>query len=123
MVPATVVKSSAPTITGEPLIEPEPATMRVGRRSRPDERAELAERARVEQPLDARAGVELALAAVLVEPLRPAHALCVLTATVEIVERLPPVLGFRHACFIPVLPHGRFVVRLDEQGHILDCLL
>ena len=92
----------------------------------PDERADLAECARVEQPLDARAGVELALGAVLVEPLGAAHALGVRTATVEIVERLAPILGFRHswAFFIPnVLPHGRFVARLDEQGHILDCLL
>ena len=101
MLPASVVKSSAPTITGAPLIEPEPTTMRVGRDLTADERADFAERARVEQPLDARAGVELALAAVLVEPLGPAHAPRVLTATVEILERPVPVLGFRHASVLP----------------------
>src|SRR6185437_17054527 len=42
------------------------------------------------------------------EPLRPAHFERVLTASLEIVERFSPILGFRHAY---VLPHGGFVAR------------
>jgi hypothetical protein len=69
----------------------------VGRDLPADQRAELAERAGVEEPLDARAGIQFALAAVFVEPLRAAHRPRALAATVEILERLLPVLGFRHA--------------------------
>ena len=92
----------------------------VGRNLATDEGAEFAECSGVKKSVDARAGVQLALAAVLVESLRPTHAPCVPTATLEIVERLLPILGFSHAY---VLLHGRFVARLEEQGHILDCLL
>ena len=60
MLPARVVKSSAPTITGEPLIEAGADHDPVGRDVAADERAELAERALVEKVLEARAGVELA---------------------------------------------------------------
>jgi len=74
---------------------------RIGRDLATHERADFAEGARVEEPIDARAGIELALAAMLVEPLRPTHIPCVLTATVEILERLLPALGFRHASFLP----------------------
>src|SRR5262249_43801397 len=92
----------------------------VGRDLTADEGAELAEGAGVKQPLDARAGVELAFAAMLVEPLKPAHGQRMLTAAIEVLERLRPIRRFCHAS---VLPHGRFVARLEEQGHILDCLL
>ncbi len=120
MVPAIVVKSSAPTITGDSIDATRAGDDRVGGDLATNQRADFTESARVEEPLNARAGVELALAAVLVEPLGPAHALRVLAATVEIVERLLPILGFRHAS---VLPRAAAVARLEEQGHILDCLL
>ena len=73
MLPASVVKSSAPTITGEPSMRPEPATIPSAAIVAADEGAELTEGARVEQVVEARAGVELALAVVLGQPLRTAH--------------------------------------------------
>ena len=79
----------------------------VGRDLAADERADFAEGARVEESLDARAGVELALAAVFVEPLGTTHAPRVLTATVEILERLLPIRGFCHASFLPSCGDGR----------------
>ena len=96
MLPAIVVKSSAPTITGEPLIKPGADDDRVGGDLAADQRAEFAECPRIEQALDPRPGVELALAAVFGEPLRTTHRPRVLTATVEVVERLLPVRGLRH---------------------------
>ena len=72
--PAITVKSSAATITGRPSMRPEPMHDGVGRGLlATHERAELEERARVEQVVDAGAGVELALAAVLGQPLLAAH--------------------------------------------------
>jgi hypothetical protein len=61
-----------------------------------DHRAELTERARVEQVVDARPRIELALVAVFGQPLRTAHRPRALTAAVEVVERLLPVGGLRH---------------------------
>ena len=100
MLPARVVKSSAPTITGEPSIEAGAGDDPVGRDVAADERAELAERALVEKVLEARAGVELALAVVLGEPFRAAHRMRALTPKIELFERLLPVLLVRHAQFL-----------------------
>ena len=118
--PAIVVKSSAPTITGEPLMQPGAGDDPVGGDLAADERAEFAERARVEESLDARPRVELALAAVLVEPLRPAH----VRACVRRRSRSSSVSSQSWA-FVMLLS---YLVRmrsayLEEQGHILDCLL
>ena len=99
MLPASVVKSSAPTITGAPLIMPGAGDDSVGRDVTADQRAELPERALVEQVLEPRAGVELALAVMFGEPLVAAHRPRALTATIEILERLLPALLVRHAQF------------------------
>ena len=72
--PAFTVKSSAATITGRPSMRPEPITIAsAGASVAADERAELLERAGIEQVVDARADVELARAAVLREPFLAAH--------------------------------------------------
>ena len=127
MLPASVVKSSAPTITGEPLIAAGADDDAVGRDLTADQRAELAERARVEQALDPRAGVELALAVMLVEPLGPAHRPRVLTAALEILERLLPVRRLSVMLSVLTLDGHDATVALTYdmllQGHILDCLL
>jgi alkanesulfonate monooxygenase SsuD/methylene tetrahydromethanopterin reductase-like flavin-dependent oxidoreductase (luciferase family) len=96
MLPASVVKSSAPTITGVPPISPEPETIP----SAADERAELTKRALVKKVLEARAGVQLALAAMLGQPVRPAHRPRTLTPKIEVFERLLPALLVRHALFL-----------------------
>lgn len=73
----------------------------VGRDLAANQCAEFAERAGIEKSLDPRAGVELALTVVPVEPLGAAHAARTSTATVEIVERFVPVLGLCHCSVLP----------------------
>ena len=68
----------------------------VGRDVSADEGAELTKRALVEEMLESTARVELALAVVLGQPLGPAHRACVSPSTVELVERVFPVLGLGH---------------------------
>ena len=120
MLPARVVKSSAPTITGEPLIIPEPGHDSVGRDVAADKRAELAERALVEKVLQPRTGVELALAVVLGEPLVAAHRPRALTPKIEVFERFLPALLVRHAQFPSSKGDRRTgVITLT----ILNCLL
>ena len=72
----------------------------VGRDLAADERPELAERAGIEESLESCAGIELALAAMLGEPLRSAHRHRALTPKIEIFERLLPVLLVRHPPFL-----------------------
>ena len=93
MVPAFTVKSSAATITGRPSMRPEPMTMRVGGQVGPaDERAELLERPRIEEVVDARTRVELPGRAVLGEPLLATHRARGAAVT-QIVERRFPLVG------------------------------
>jgi hypothetical protein len=56
------------------------------------ERAELAERALVEKALETGAGIELALAVVLRQPLRPTHRMSVSTSAGQLVESVSPPL-------------------------------
>ena len=61
-----------------------------------DERAELLERSRVEEHVDAGAHVELAGGAVLLQPLLAAHRTRCSAALLEILEDAVPVAGARH---------------------------
>ena len=96
MLPASVVKSSAPTITGDAIDQAGPGDDAVGGGLAADQRADFAKRARIEKVVDARPGIEFALAVVLGQPLRTAHRQRALAAIVEVVERLLPVGGLRH---------------------------
>jgi hypothetical protein len=65
------------------------------------ERAELEERSRIEQVCDARPGVELARAAVLLQPLVAAHRARHVAALLEVVDDFVPVPGLLvggHGC-------------------------
>ena len=73
LVPASTVKSSQPAITWRPSIRARAGDERVGRHVAADERADLAERARIEQVRHARPGVELARRPVLGQALLAAH--------------------------------------------------
>ena len=89
MVPATVVKSSAPIITGRPPMRPEPATIASAGTS-PGQRAQLTERAGVEQVVDTGTSVELARGTVLGQPFLAAHRACGAPARREIAQRVVP---------------------------------
>jgi len=73
-----------------------------------------------EKMLDARAGIELALAVVLGEPLGSAHRMSVSASAGQLIEGVPPILGLCHA---PLLSSegdrrtGMFTLT------ILNCLL
>lgn len=115
MVPAMVVKSSAPSITGEPSIDPEPTTIPSTAISPPTS-VPNSRKVPGSSSRSIRARVELALAAVSAEPFRPAHGPSAPAATFEVLERRRPTLGFCHPY---VRPHVAAVTLSVEQGRLL----
>ncbi len=84
------------------------------------QRAELSEAALVEKVVEACAGVELALAVMLRQPIRTPHRPRTLTPKIEVFERLLPALLVRHALFLSLKGDrrtGMFTLT------ILNCLL
>ena len=122
MVPARVVKSSAPTITGRAVDQAGAGDDAVGGDVAADQRADLAERARVEQMVDPRAGVELALGALLGQALRRRPSPGCADGAARGRRACPPSPG-RSSCTIL---SSRTVVRRRDASlalTILNCLL
>jgi hypothetical protein len=107
-------------MTGEPVEQSRADDDAVRRDLAADQRADLAERPLVEQAVEAGAGIEFALVVVLGESLGATHRPGVVAATLEVVERVLPVLRLRHGCH----PHRWVPVPSAVLAlTILNCLL
>ncbi len=92
MDPPLTVKSSAAASTGRPVDGAEAGDQAVARQvvQPADQGTQLGEDARVEEQVEALAGVELALGVLALDPLRPAHGPGRALAPAQLVEQRPP---------------------------------